>query len=200
MSYYLLFSTTNPSKEVVETFIHESERHEDASNAWVLLRNRAQPITSRETPAPVDEFASEFAGWSLEQMGAFFLQHMASDALPAATKRWLNPDTFVVLDDRSARDKTCVVMYYEERMPEDLRERGEWVDERAEKFWLSWRVPMRTAYGVTALLEMTPHLMVELFEEDGPDEDGVFHYTEIEEEIDEYERGQAEGGAEAGEE
>ncbi|KAK7734530.1 hypothetical protein SLS57_000227 [Botryosphaeria dothidea] len=178
MSYFLLFPTTNHSKEVVETFLHETQRDPNASPAWLLIRTRSQPIPSHVTPLPIDgDFASDFAGATTDEMGAFFLSRISS------APSWLSPDTFVVLDERSARDgRTAIVMFREERMPAGMEEE-EWDDEKVERLWRTWRVPMATAFGVTGQLAVKPGLVVKIFEREGADAEGVFHWRAAERDV-----------------
>jgi hypothetical protein len=171
------------------------------------MRNRNDTITY-EAPLPVAPFETGFAGASVEDICLFFQSYTESDAFDKEMENHINPLDFILLDERSAHDKTAVVAYCCKNMLGELEERREWIEELAIKTWKSWRIPMRTAFGVTSLLEIYPQNTIEMFEQDGPDKEGVYHYQEIEEEIDEYEMVKAtkeseelggEGGVEEGE-
>ncbi|GME50006.1 Cyclopropane-fatty-acyl-phospholipid/mycolic acid synthase [Neofusicoccum parvum] len=196
------------AKAVLDTFFQEVLRHPDALASWALLRNATQPLVWLDHAPPpdgpfesgytsgsglaVEPFESAFANWTVDQLSEFYVDYMASDAIPPETRlKKFDPFVFVVLDERGAGDKTAVVMYHDWEMPEELNEKGVWDEEQAVKTWRSWRVPMRTVGAVTGLLTVHPASVVEMFEEDEkPDENGVSHYRETEEEIEEYERNQ----------
>lgn len=162
--------------------MRESLRPKDAVDCWILVRDSKHEIRERKTELPVEPFESEFENASPNSLAKFFFDFVKGDKLADEARAWVAHDMFVVLDERGARDQTAIVMFYEQKMPDELQEE-EWDEAKVERFWKSWRCPFTITSMAVGLLTTIPHALVDMFDEDGPDENGVYHWPDEEQEL-----------------
>ncbi|KAK8085392.1 hypothetical protein PG997_006663 [Apiospora hydei] len=84
------------------------DEKEDYWQPYFLAETREGPAEGeqfREHLAPGEDFANDFLGASIEECGAFELEQQEGNDM-------MDEDKIVLLDARSARDKTVVFCYY----------------------------------------------------------------------------------------
>lgn len=73
--------------------------------------------------------------------------------LPEEYQETLATSTFVVLDERSTRDKTVAVHHWTRETPDDVDESLDFDDWPVIESWKEWRVPFSSAALVASRLE-----------------------------------------------
>jgi hypothetical protein len=100
--------------------------------SWSLVKTREQKAIEQTTTTPIQQFETGFLGASNDALGDYF-----NSRLPdiRGRKEYFNQDSFVVIDERSARDDTVLVVIWWVEVPkEDLIAFGD--DEVTLKGWL----------------------------------------------------------------
>lgn len=88
----------------------------------------------------------------------------------------------MVLDERSAKDHTCVVYHRIETMPEGSAE-DEWDEEKLIFEWRFWRVKFLLAWHLCVSLNNGDDVVFDIWEDEKDayvDEDGVFQLPYLE--------------------
>ncbi|KAH8665175.1 hypothetical protein BGZ60DRAFT_410908 [Tricladium varicosporioides] len=153
MTTVVFFCTSKDvTVELIKEFVVESQRPEGTTNIWTLVRDPSQ-TEFEECVGPLDPIESGFLNSSIDDLRAF------TENVPEEEANLLN-DSFVVLDERSTRDKTCALHHSVYEMPADVPD-GEWIDEKAIKSWKEWRVPFSSSAYVALYLERHPWGFVE---------------------------------------
>lgn len=91
-------------------------------------------------------------------------------------------DQFVVLDERSAEDNTCLVYHRTSTMPEGSDE-AEWDEEKLLHEWKVWRVKFVVAWQVCATVCQGDDVITTLWADKTKaywDENGIFQLPHLE--------------------
>ena len=96
----------NPTKESV------------SSIGWILVRSHEQKIKDEDTTPPIESFTTGFKGASIDTLVDF-----QTSQVPEYTGM-LTPETCAVLDKRSEKDDSVIIIHqmtsYPDKDPEDL--------------------------------------------------------------------------------
>jgi hypothetical protein len=94
-------------------------------------------------------------------------------------------DQFVILDERSVKDNTCLVYHRKSYMPEGPDE-DDWIEEKLIHEWMVWRVRFVVAWNLVAGLSMGDDVVFSIFENKKDaylDEHGVFQLPYLEQHV-----------------
>ncbi|KAF2236805.1 hypothetical protein EV356DRAFT_497718 [Viridothelium virens] len=176
MAHVLLFCAGDVSPKVIDRLITKSQSHSPSFNCWTLIRGPSQAVKDEETPVPVESFSTGFKGASIDSLAGFVTSRIPE---PVGL---LTPYTFAVLDERSERDDTVLLVHqvtsYPDKDPEDTNPDPS----TAKKEWKQWRVTFVSGQWVVSVLEEGDDLLTESFDDSlfSVDADGVLHVRRIE--------------------
>ncbi|CAD6444996.1 ca62a2d5-6e0b-4a4b-a203-f7cef0dfcc7e [Sclerotinia trifoliorum] len=168
----LTFCTAELPPEVISHFIHLSQRTEESSKIWSIVRTPSETPIGKRTRTPIRAFQTGFLNAPLSTLTTFVR------SAPQSNSYHFSRNTFAVLDKRSRDDETVVLWTRIERIGGELMERGdgdgdgdgdggaEWEgDEQVVSVeWRDFRVEFCKACWVVGLLQMRPRLFVEIVE------------------------------------
>ncbi|ESZ91222.1 hypothetical protein SBOR_8396 [Sclerotinia borealis F-4128] len=166
----LTFCTAEISPEIISHFIRLSQRTEESSKIWSIVRTPTETPLGKRTRTNISPFQSGFLNSSQSTLTTFVR------SAPQTDPYYFSRNTFAVLDARSIEDQTVVLWTYLESMPAELAEIGEWDEEKKIVEWRDFRVEFSKACWVVGLLEEKPQLFIEGVErKEGAyvDEDGI---------------------------
>jgi hypothetical protein len=155
--------------QVLEDFLKQSTRPKSApDNAWVLVRNSQEGIVGPELATPISPFQIGFENAAPETLQQFVVDNvkLSTEKTYPNFRGEISDDAFIILDSRSATDRTCLFYYLYKKMPED--EDGieeEWDESKAIKTWMSWRIKFLAAWWVSAGFWHNADLMLQLWED-----------------------------------
>ncbi|CAG8972799.1 hypothetical protein HYALB_00007724 [Hymenoscyphus albidus] len=147
MSSIPFFCTANIPLELIKEFVVESQRPENTRNNWSLIRDPPQDEFDEETLGPLDHFDSGFLSFTIDDL-KFYLKN-----LPEEHQETIAVSTFVVLDERTIRDKTVSIHHWTRETPDDVDESIDFDDWPVIESWKEWRVPFSSAALVASRLE-----------------------------------------------
>ncbi|KAM3064685.1 hypothetical protein ACMFMG_011284 [Clarireedia jacksonii] len=183
MTTWLVFCTAQLPSETLETFQLQSTRSTSAPpTPWILQQNPSEGVHGPELSVPPPSFTTGFKDASPTTLQKFIKEnlegrHEFPDFIGAIA--W---DEFVVLDERSAKDNTCLVYHRTQHMPEGSAE-DEWDEEKLIYEWKVWRVKFLVAWNLVAGLSMGDDIVFSIWENENEaytDEDGVFQLPYLE--------------------
>ncbi|APA15147.1 predicted protein [Sclerotinia sclerotiorum 1980 UF-70] len=172
----LTFCTAEISPEVITHFIHLSQRTEESSKIWSVVRTPHDDQTRIEKPTHtrIRPFQTGFLNAPLSALTEFVR------SAPQSTSYPFSRNTFAVLDERSVGEETVVLWTGVERVGGEVRERGEEGgggdgegngdaerdgDKRVISVeWRNFRVEFCKACWVVGILVRRPGLFVEIVE------------------------------------
>lgn len=174
----------------MENFQTQSTRPKDSpENAWVLVRSEEDGIHGPEMSQGIEPFINGFENADPETLQDFVLSNCAPDNSYPNFKGEISNEMFVVLDDRSAQDNTCL-LYFLYEVPAELAgpevgdEEGVEYYEDSELIWKIWRVKFLVAWMLSANLWFNPSLTFGLWAKGEKDyyidERGVLQYADFE--------------------
>ncbi|KAJ8068157.1 hypothetical protein OCU04_003728 [Sclerotinia nivalis] len=154
----LTFCTAEVPPEVISQFIHLSQRTEESSKIWSIVRTPTESPIGKHTRTTIRPFQTGFLNAPLSTLTTFVR------SAPQTSSYHFSRNTFAVLDSRSIEDETAVLWTRIESMPLELAERGEWDEGKMSVEWRDFRVEFTKACWVAGLLEVRPRLFVEIVE------------------------------------
>ncbi|KAB8291585.1 hypothetical protein EYC80_006385 [Monilinia laxa] len=154
----LTFCTAEVSPEIISQFIRLSQRTEESSKIWSIVRNPTETPLGKRTCTTLSPFQTGFLDASQATLATFVR------SAPQVDPYCFSRNTFAVLDSRSIEDQTVVLWTYLETMPAEIAERGEWDESKKIVEWKDFRVEFNVACWVVGVLETTPQLFVEIVE------------------------------------
>ena len=139
---------------MIERLILNPTKESAPSTGWILVRSYEQKIEDEDTTPPIESFTSGFKGTSIDTLADF-----QTSQVPEYTGM-LTPETFAVLDERSEKDDSVIIVHrmtsYPDKDPEDLDP-----DPSLEKKeWTQWRVSFLAADFTIANLEESSELSI----------------------------------------
>jgi hypothetical protein len=130
-----------------------------------------------------EALATGFENATPESIQSFIAEKLPLDEIDFQDfKGDISRSSFVILDERSIKDGTCIVYHKWEHMAEG-NEEEDWDEEKVVKEWLVWRVKFLTAWCIVAGLWSGTENMQMVFENKSDahtDENGVFQLVYFE--------------------
>ncbi|KAF7865967.1 hypothetical protein EAF04_006130 [Stromatinia cepivora] len=154
----LTFCTAEVPPEVISQFIRLSQRTEESSKIWSIVRTPTETPIGKRTRTTIHPFQTGFLNAPLSTLTTFVR------SAPQTNPYHFSRNTFAVLDSRSIEDETVVLWTRIESMSPELAERGEWDEGKKNVEWRDFRVEFTKACWVVGLLEVRPQLFVEIVE------------------------------------
>ena len=155
--------------QVLENFLKQSTRTESAPrNAWLLVRTPQEGIIGPELATPIAPFQAGFENASPETLQKFVVDNVkiSTEKTYPNFRGEVSPDSFIILDSRSATDGTCVFYYLYQKMPEDeYGEEQDWDESKVIKTWMSWRIKFLAAWFISAGFWHSADLILQLWED-----------------------------------
>lgn len=164
--------------QAVADLITQSQRTEGSSNCWTLIKNPEQTdIDGNGTPLPITPYKTGYKDASVDTLTSDVRRRVPEYV------GLLTPRTFAILDERSARDQTVLLVHEFETMPDDgLEEDGgeEENEENLQKEWKQFRVNFVGSWEMMAQLEEAEETFLEAPPtEDDYDENGVYQVQDV---------------------
>lgn len=149
---------------MIEEFAFQTSGDKNIPGLWVLISSPKGPCTILDRSntrwpgsnpnwpdhQPIESFKTGFKDTAPQSLQEFILKQkvVANDeSLDPWARRNYDKHIFVVLDARSARDKTALMYHFHTRMPKELLLKDEdFYDKKLEIHeWVEWRVKFRDA-------------------------------------------------------
>ena len=139
----------NIDVQVINKFLRISDQSSKSSgNAWSLIFAHSQTNFDRPTTYPIsDDTATTFTDATFDDLGAFCSEHFDPEKNNQQPRPQIVHDGFVVMDERTLKDETVVLVKWEfwrERIdPESLDDSDEAFKDM--ETWADVRLPFREA-------------------------------------------------------
>ncbi|KAI9804659.1 MAG: hypothetical protein M1833_006734 [Piccolia ochrophora] len=158
MAMFMLFCTAHISGKLIGDLLHQSQQTIAGHNCWSLVRNPNQHELETPTHVPVSNFQTGFEGASIDALGTWM-----TDRCSRMPEGWnpIEDRTFGVLDQRSARDETMLVVRWFTTWPQECIERCDPDPERKIEGWKTLRVKFGEASHAAIQLDEDPSLLFE---------------------------------------
>ncbi|PQE23554.1 hypothetical protein CJF31_00006197 [Rutstroemia sp. NJR-2017a BVV2] len=166
MATWLVFCTAQIPSETIEAFQTQSTSHKSAPlTPWILQQTPSEGVHGPELSNPPPSFTTGFKDASPSTIQTFIKEnledrHEFPDFIGAIA--W---DEFVILDERSVEDNTCLVYHRLSRMPEGS-DGVEWDKEKLIHEWKGWRVKFLVAWALVAGLSMADDVVFSIWEDE----------------------------------
>ncbi|KAK8045443.1 hypothetical protein PG993_005467 [Apiospora rasikravindrae] len=137
-----LFCTAEDAKPLVPELMNIDEK-EDYWLPYFLAESRQGPAEGeqfREHLAEGEDFVNDFLGASIEECGAFELEQQEGNDM-------MDEDKIVLLDARSARDKTVTFCYYVRAKDANLLP-----NDKKGDTWYAFRVPYTQVFKLSCYM------------------------------------------------
>ncbi|KAI9642134.1 hypothetical protein NHQ30_008936 [Ciborinia camelliae] len=187
MAAWLIFCISQVSSETLEAFQTQSTRSTYApSDPWVVQKSPLEEIHGPELSNPPPSFTTGFKDASPTDLQTFMKEKAEGQREFPDLDCSLAKNEFVVLDERSARDDTCLVYHRMSSMPEGSAE-DEWDEESLVHEWKVWRVKFLVAWHLCVSLDNGDDVVFSIWEEEKAayvDRDGIFQLAYLEQDRD----------------
>ncbi|PQE19133.1 Amino acid permease protein [Rutstroemia sp. NJR-2017a BBW] len=178
MGSWLVFCTADIPSET------QSITHKSAPPApWILQQTPSEGVHGPELSLPPPSFTTGFKDASPTTIQTFIKENLEGRHEFPDFGGAIEWDEFVILDERSVKDNTCLVYHRTSRMPEGSYD-VDWDKEKLIYEWQCWRVKFLVAWGLIAELNFADDVVFSIWEDKKDaywDEHGVFQLPYLEE-------------------